>query len=136
MKICYIIALVVVGLTACNKGGSDPAPSTTTNQNLLKTWKASQVLEGTLNITNEFGQYRLTLEETNGTKSFRLVQRDGTSLTGSWEISTDETTLTLTASGNTLTLSGVSISANELKYTTAEQGKTGTVNLNFTLVPA
>ncbi|HAS40726.1 MAG TPA: hypothetical protein DCS93_09620 [Microscillaceae bacterium] len=130
-----MMAILLV-MPACNNSNDTPTPGNTTNQNLLKTWKASQVLEGSLDVTGEFGQYRLTLAEANGNKTFTLIKRDGTSLTGSWEISADETTITLTANSNTITLSGVSVSASELKYTTDEQGKTGIVNLSFTLVPA
>lgn len=139
MKALYIILLAaVLGLTACgnNNSNNDPVPGGTTNQELLKTWKVSMALEGTIDISNEFSQYRLTLEEANNNNKFILVQRDGTSLTGSWAISADQTTITLTTNGNTITLSGVSITANELKYTTDEQGKTGLVNLSFTLIPA
>ena len=143
MKKSYILfvllALVMVFTQACNNGGGDNNNTTnpsTTNQDLLKTWKASSVLEGSLDITSEFSQYRITFSETNGSKDFTLVQRDGTSLTGTWSLSTDNTTITLTTGGNTITLSGVSISATQLKYTADEQGKAGTVNLSFTLIPA
>ncbi|OJJ22076.1 hypothetical protein BKI52_08535 [marine bacterium AO1-C] len=139
MRTSYIWGLVMViflAFPACKNSDNTPTPGNTTNQNLLKTWKVSQVLEGSLNITSEFSQYRLMLNEANGNKDFTLVQRDGTSITGSWGISTDETTITLTTNGNTITLSGVSISASELKYTADEQGKAGAVSLAFTLVPA
>ena len=140
MKISYYIwglmMAILLVMPACNNSNDTPTPGNTTNQNLLKTWKVSQVLEGSLDISGEFSQYRLTLAEANGNKTFTLIKRDGTSLTGSWEISADETTITLTANSNTITLSGVSVSASELKYTTDEQGKTGIVNLSFTLVPA
>lgn len=139
MKALYIIMLAaVLGLTACgnNSTNNDPVPGSTTNQDLLKTWKVSTALEGSLDVSNEFSQYRLTFEETNNNKSFTLIQRDGTSLSGTWTISADQTTITLTTNGNTITLNGVSITANELKYTTDEQGKTGLVNLSFTLIPA
>ncbi|OJJ22080.1 hypothetical protein BKI52_08555 [marine bacterium AO1-C] len=139
MKALYSLVLalgVIVALQACKKNDNTPTPGDITNQNLLKAWKVSQVLEGSLDVTSAFSQYRLTLEETNGSKTFTLVKRDGTSLTGSWDISTDETTITLTATGNTITLSSVSISDSELKYTAEEQGKAGTVNVNFILIPA
>ena len=136
MKTLYIVVLLAIGLAACKNNSSDPAPGNTTNQNLLNTWKVSQVLEGALDITSEFSQYRLTFEESNGSKNFTLVKQDGTSFTGSWEISTDETTITLTTNGNVVTLSGVRISASELKYATDEDGKTGLVRLNFVLGPA
>ena len=140
MKKSYIWILLLasfVGFTACKKSNDNPTPTpgSTTNQNLLKTWKVSSVTEGSLDITSEFSQYRLTFTETNDTKEFTLVQRDGTSVSGSWAISSDETTITLTTNGNTITLSGVSITASELKYATDEQGKAGAVNLNFVLIP-
>ncbi|OJJ22078.1 hypothetical protein BKI52_08545 [marine bacterium AO1-C] len=139
MKTSYIWGLVMIiflTLPACKNSDNTPTPGNTANQNLLKTWKVSQVLEGSLDITSEFIQYRLTLNEANGSKDFTLIQRDGTSITGSWDISTDETTITLTTSGNAIILNGVSISASELKYTADEQGKAGVVNLSFTLAPA
>ena len=133
-----MLALVMVFTQACNNGGDTPTPQgETTNPNLLKTWKASSVLEGTLDITSEFSSYRLTLAESGSDKTFTLIDRQGTSATGTWSISTDETTITLSvAGGASITLSGVSISANELKYTAAETGKNGQVNLSFTLIPA
>ena len=133
--------LSVFAFTSCG-GGSDDTPtptpgSTTTNANLLKNWKASQVLEGTLDITSEFASYRIQFEDTNNEKKFTLTNRQGTSLSGTWALSTDETTLTLTfADGTTLTLNNVSISASELKYKADEQGKAGAVTLSFTLIPA
>ena len=140
MKVSYYIwGLIMVALLvmpACNNSNDTPTPGNTTNQNLLKTWKVSQVLEGSLDISGEFSQYRLTLAEASGNKTFTLIKRDGTSLAGTWEISGDETTITLTANGNAITLNRVSITASELKYTADEQGKTGVVNLSFTLVPA
>ena len=138
MKISYIWGLIMVALLvmpACNNSNDNPTPNPI-NPNLLNIWKVAQVLEGSLDVSSEFSQYRLTLAEASGNKTFTLIKRDGTSLTGSWDISTDETTITLTASGNTITFNNVSITAGELKYTAEEQGKTGTVNLSFTLIPA
>lgn len=140
-KIALYISIVctVVFVQACKKGGSDPTPTnnTTTNQDLLNTWKVSQVLEGSLDITGEFTQYRITFAESNGQKNFTLVDRQGTSTNGTWTISTNNTTITLSLSdSNSITLNGVSINASQLKYTADEQGKTGAVNLSFTLVPA
>ncbi len=133
-----IIAFVMAFTQACKKKGDGPTPQeTTTNPNLLKTWKVSSVLEGTLDITSEFGSYRLTLTESGNNKTFILIDRQGTSTTGTWSISTDETTITLNATGgSSITFTGVGISANELKYTAAETGKNGQVNLSFTLIPA
>lgn len=133
-----LIAVSMVVLQACGGGGDNgtPTPTSTTNQNLLKTWKASSVLENTLDITSEFSQYRITFAESGSDKTYTLIDRQGTSSTGTWSLSTDGTTLTLTPSGGTaITLSGVTISASELKYTAPEAGKAGTVTLSFTLIP-
>ena len=136
----FIVGLVMVLTQACSSGSdSTPTPQggTTTNQDLLKTWKTSSVLEGNLDITSEFSNYRLTFAESGSDKTFTLVDRQGTSVSGTWSLSTDQTTITLNVTGgSSITLSGVSISANELKYTADEAGKAGQVTLSFTLVPA
>lgn len=134
-----LVAAVMVLFQACGGGGDNGGGGTpsTTNEDLLKTWKASSVLENTLDITSEFTQYRITFADANSSKTYTLVDRQGTSTTGTWALSTDGTTITLTPSGGSaVTLSGVSITATQLKYTAPEAGKAGTVNLSFTLVPA
>ena len=142
MKTSYIWILllaIIVSLSACKKSDNapNPAPNPPIQSALIKTWKVSLVQEaGFVDITGVFSQYRLTFEETNGSKNFTLVQRDGTSVTGTWDISGDGTTITLNTGSNTITLSEVSISDSSLKYTTDEQGKTGLVKLNFSLIPA
>lgn len=125
-------------LPACKKNNDTPDPTTTAtvNQNLLKTWKASKVFEGTLDITAEFSQYRITFEEANGNKTYTLINRQGTSQTGTWDISADETSITLNATGGgSATLTKVSIAANEFKYTSSVQGKNGTVEVAFNMIP-
>ncbi|OJJ19186.1 hypothetical protein BKI52_20455 [marine bacterium AO1-C] len=142
MKKTHIVILwaLLIGLAlqSCNNTNNDPAPtSTTTNANLLNTWKASQVLESGTDITTAYASYRITFAEASGQQTFSLTTRTGTTQTGTWVLSTDQTTLTLTlADGTSLTFSGVSISASELKYTSNETGKTGSVSVNFTLIPA
>lgn len=142
MKKTHIIIfwalLLGLSLQSCNNASNGPAPAgSTTNAHLLKTWKTSQVLEASTNVTAAYASYGITFEEVNGQKNFSLVNRTGTTQTGTWNLSTDQTTLTLTlADGTSITLSGVSISANELKYTSNETGKTGNVNIDFTLIPA
>ncbi|WP_075164021.1 lipocalin family protein [Microscilla marina] len=139
-----IIALVMVFTQACKKGGNDnPAPTPTppgggaTNQNLLKTWKVSSVMEGNLDVTSEYSSYFLVLTESDGNKVFTLIDHQGNNTEGTWSITTDETTITLNETeGATTTLSAVSISASQLKYTTSETGKTGQVTLSFTLIPS
>lgn len=131
-----VYALLLTILFACNNA-DDPAPNGTSNPDLLKTWKVSQVLEETLNITSEFTQYRITFAESGADKTYTLVDRQGTSSTGSWSLSTDGITLNLTPLGGTvITLTGVTISVSELKYVVPEASKTGIVTLSFTLVPA
>lgn len=136
-----ICAFFMVALQSCGGGGGgDPAPTggtggTGTNSDLLKTWKVSQVLEGSLDITSAFTAYQITFNESGNT--FTLVSRQGTTLEGTWALASDETSMTLTFSdGSVLNLTGVSISSSQLKYTTNEQGKTGLVQVAFTLVPA
>ncbi len=130
------LALMLGFIVSCKKK-SDPTPVSTVNQHLLKTWKASKVLENTLDITSAFSAYRITFEETNGEKKFTLVDRQGTTSAGTWTMATDETSITLTyASGSAQTLSTVSTGESELKYTSKEQGKAGDVSLVFTLIPA
>ena len=140
MKKIHIIilwALFALASQSCNNATVDPTQTgSTTNADLLKAWKASQVTEGSTDVTSAYASYRITFEETNGQKTFSLTTRTGTTQTGSWALSTDQTTLTLTlASGGSITLSGVVISATELKYTSNETGKTGSVNVSFTLIP-
>lgn len=142
MKKTYIIILwVMIALVSqsCNNADTpNPVlPGTTTNADLLKTWKASQVTEGSTDVTTSYASYRITFEEANGLKTFSLTTRTGTIEVGSWALSTDQTTLTLTlASGGEINLTGVVISASELKYTSNETGKTGSVNVSLTLIPA
>lgn len=141
MKISYIwmaLILATMGLSSCKKSSDAPSPIAggTANTNLLKTWKVSEVLEGTIDITSEFSQYSLTFAEADGNKTYTLVKRDGTTVTGIWSISDDETSIDLTENGTTTRLSGLSISASTLKYSADETGKTGTIKLAFTLIPA
>ncbi|OJJ19553.1 hypothetical protein BKI52_22360 [marine bacterium AO1-C] len=133
-----LVAAVMVLMQACGGGGNDnPTPTSTTDPNLLNTWKVSQVLENSLDITSEFTQYRITFAESGSSKTYTLVSRTGTTSTGTWALSTDGTSITLTPSGGTaVTLSGVSITATQLKYNADEAGKAGNVNLAFTLIPA
>jgi hypothetical protein len=133
-----VLILVTMGLSSCKKSNDAPSPAAggTANANLLKTWKVSEVLEGTIDVTSEFNQYRLTFAEADGNKTFTLVKRDGTTVTGTWSISDDETSIDLTENGNTTRLSGLSISASTLKYSADETGKTGAIQLAFTLMPA
>lgn len=131
-----LVAAFMVFAQACKKSDNNPTPTSTTDPNLLNTWKVSQVLENALDITAEFTQYRITFAESGSDKTYTLVDRQGTTSTGTWSISTDGSTITLTSGSSTVTLTGVSISASELKYGAAEAGKAGSVNLSFTLIPA
>ena len=131
-----LVAAVMVIVQACGGGGdNNPTPTSTTNANLLKTWKVSQVLENTLNITAEFTQYRITFAESGTNKTYTLVDRQGTSTNGTWTQSGDGSTITLTAGSSSVTLNGVTISASQLQYTADEAGKAGAVSLSFTLIP-
>ncbi|EAY24829.1 lipocalin family protein [Microscilla marina] len=131
-----LVAMVAVFSQSCKKKNDDNGP-VIENTELLKAWKVSNALEGTLDVTAEFSQYRLTLANDGTTKSYTLVDRSGTSTTGTWALSTDKTSLTLTPStGTAITYSAVSFSATELKYQGSTTGKGGSVTINFTLVPA
>lgn len=133
-----LVALVAVFSQSCKKSndGGDNGP-VIENQELLKTWKVSKAMEGTIEVTAEFSQYRLTLADDGTTKSYTLVDRSGTSSEGSWVISADKTELTLTpSSGTAVKLTAVSFNANELKYQGSTTGKAGQVTISFTLVPA
>lgn len=129
--------LLIAGFAqSCKKKKDNPTPSASYQQ-LLKTWKPGKVLENTLDISASYKVYQITFEEANQEKKFTLVNRQATTLNGTWTISTDQTTITLTfADKTTQTLSSVAFSTNELKYTAEEQAKSGKVNLNFALVPA
>ncbi|EAY32047.1 lipocalin family protein [Microscilla marina] len=130
-----LIAMVAVFTQSCKKK-DNPGP-TIENTELHKTWKVSNALEGTLDVTAQFTQYRLTLADDGTTKSYTLVDRTGTSTTGTWALSTDKTSLTLTpASGTALVYNSVEFSNAELKYQGNETGKSGNVSISFTLVPA
>lgn len=132
-----LLLTLVLGFTVSCKKKTNPTPTSSTNQNLLKTWKPSKVLENTLDVTSSFSAYRITFEEANGEKKFTLVDRQSKTLTGTWAIASDETTITLTfADKSTKVFSSVSIAAGELKYTGKEQGKAGDVSVTFVLVPA
>lgn len=127
--------MVALFAQGCKKK-SDPSP-TIENTELLNTWKVSNALEGTIDVTAQFTQYRLTLADDGTTKSYTLVDRTGTSTKGTWTLSGDKTSLTLTPdSGTAITYSSVSFSATELKYSGQETGKAGNVNISFTLIPA
>jgi len=134
-----MVALVMTFTQACNQGNNgNPTPQgSATNQSLLKTWKVSSVLESSLDITSEFSNYRITFNESGNNKTFILVNRQGVSTTGTWSISTDETKITLNITGGAaITLAGVIIGTNQLKYTADEIGKTGQVTLSFALIPS
>ena len=90
-----------------------------------------------MDVTAEYTVYRITFADDGTTKSYTLVDRAGTTTTGVWTITGDKTSITLTpSSGTAVTLTGVTFSASELKYTGSDTGKAGAVTLNFTLIPA
>lgn len=127
-----LVALVMVFGQSCKK--KDDPIQIVENQDLLGVWKATNVLEGSLDVTSEYSNYLLTFADDLTTKSYVLVDRLSTSSKGTWSISTDKTTITLTPeSGTAKTISAVSFSATELKYTSEETGKSGQVTLSFTL---
>jgi hypothetical protein len=132
-----LLALVAVFTQSCKKSeGGDNGP-TIDNQELLKTWKVSKAMEGTIDVTAEFTQYRLTLADDGTTKSYTLVDRSGTSTTGSWTLSDDKTSLTITpSSGTAVTFTAVSFNTDQLQYQGTTTGKAGQVTISFTLVPA
>lgn len=133
-----LLALVAVFTQSCKKSndGGDNGP-VIENQELLKEWKVSKALEGTIEVTAEFSQYRLTLADTGTDKTYTLVDRSGTSTTGAWTLSDDKTSLTLTpSSGTAVTFTAVSFSADQLQYQGSTTGKAGQVTISFTLVPA
>lgn len=131
-----LLALVAVFTQSCKKDDGNNGP-TIANQELLKAWKVSSAMEGTIDVTAEFTQYRLTLADDGTTKSYTLVDRSGTSTTGTWTLSDDKTSLTITpSSGTAVTFTAVSFSASELKYQGTTTGKAGQVTISFTLVPA
>lgn len=130
-----LIAMVALFAQSCKKK-DNPGP-TIENTDLLRAWKVSKALEGTLEVTSEFTQYRLTLADDGTTKSYTLVDKSGTSTTGTWALSTDKSSLTLTpASGTAITYTNVKFSATELTYTGQITGKNGNVDISFTLIPA
>lgn len=134
--IFVVLALLMLFTQACKKKNDNPAPGID-NQDLLKAWKISKALENTLDITSEFSQYKITFADDGTNKTFTLVNRQGTTQTGAWTIAGDKTSITLSVSGGaTITLSGVSFNAGELKYKSDETGKAGNVTIDFTLVPA
>jgi hypothetical protein len=132
-----LLALVAVFTQSCKKSeGGDNGP-TIDNQEVLKTWKVSKAMEGTIDVTAEFTQYRLTLADDGTTKSYTLVDRSGTSTTGSWTLSDDKTSLTITpSSGTAVTFTAVSFNTDQLQYQGTTTGKAGQVTISFTLVPA
>lgn len=130
-----LVAMVALFAQGCKKK-SEPGP-TIENSELLNTWKVSNALEGTVDVTTQFDQYRLTLADDGTTKSYTLVDRTGTSTKGTWTLAADKTTLTLTPdTGTASTYSSLSFSATELKYSAQETGKAGNVSISFTLIPA
>lgn len=141
MKQFSIIFLAVMTLfffQACKKKSNPSPANSNVNQNLLKTWKVSKALESSssADISAEYASYKITFQAEGGSKQYTLVNRQGTSKTGVWVISTDETKITLTPTGGASTsLTNVSIGANELKYETLEKGKTGEVKVLLTLIP-
>lgn len=130
-----LVAMVALFAQGCKKK-SEPGP-TIENSELLNTWKVSNALEGTIDVTAQFTQYRLTLADDGTTKSYTLVDRAGTSTKGTWTLAADKKSITLTPeSGTAVTYSEVTFSATELKYSAQETGKAGNVNISFTLIPA
>lgn len=134
--IFLVLALLMVFTQACKKKKDNPVPAIE-NRDLLKAWKISKALENALDVTSEFSQYKITFADDGTNKTFILVNRQGTTQTGSWTIAGDKTSITLSVSGGaTITLFGVSFNAGELKYQSDETGKAGNVTIGFTLVPA
>lgn len=130
----FALLVLIIGFTQACIPDEKPIPKFE-NQDLLKVWEISKVLENTLDITDEFSQYTIRFIDDGIDKTFILSNQQGTQV-GSWTISTDKNTITLTVNnGPTITLYEVSFNANKLKYKSDETGKAGPVTIDFILVP-
>ncbi|OJJ21261.1 hypothetical protein BKI52_11900 [marine bacterium AO1-C] len=111
------------------------APTPDTLSELINKWKVESVLVGTTDVTAQYTNYTIEFKEDN---TYLLTKADGGNEEGSWVISSDNKTITITPTGGTaISFTETNISATKLTYNAEEvSAKTGTVTVTFTLIPA
>ena len=117
-----ILFVFIMVLSGCGKTAADPTPT----ELLTKTWSVNiakhdgtQVYQksATTNIDAGYTNYKLALSGTGTNLTASLTARDNTTFTGTWSLSSDN---------KTLTLSGLKNSAG-----VAPTGTTGTIVYNI-----
>ncbi len=156
----FTLMVLTFLLTACPKKKTDPTPATpgtpstpstpvatTITVKLSKNWGAISVSEdGTVVFTNSnssnikpgYGNFKIDLRSQNAAK---LTEYDGKSFTGTWSISSDEKTLTVTGltpqptdTGGTIVFTINEITDSSMKITrTSKNRKTGATTTIYTL---
>lgn len=91
-------------------------------------------MAGTTDITAQYASYAIEFKDDN---TYILIKADASSETGSWSVSSDNKTITVTPTGATaINFTEATISATKLTYNSAGvSAKTGTITVTFTLVP-
>ncbi|HAS40410.1 MAG TPA: hypothetical protein DCS93_08025 [Microscillaceae bacterium] len=131
--ITYITySFIACFMIACN---TSDAPTPDTLSELVNKWKVESVLFGSTDVTAQYTNYTIEFKEDN---TYLLTKADGSSEAGSWTVSSDNKTITITPTGGTaINFTEATISATKLTYNAEEvSAKTGTVAVTFTLVPA
>jgi energy-coupling factor transporter ATP-binding protein EcfA2 len=136
------VGILLIGMSGCGKTKVAPL-----SERIAKNWSANIVKEGSTTVytkgasTNAkpgYSQFRLNLSSQT---SVTLIEFDGNSFAGQWEISTDEKTLTLknlnpqpTGTGGTIAYTIGEITDTSLRLTrTAASAKTGNTVNDYTL---
>lgn len=128
-----LMGLFVLLATSCNNNNNAPTPNTTNE--IIGKWKAQKVTDETNNmdLTAQYNQYSL---EIKGDNSYNLTQKDGSSESGSWSLSSDGTIINLSpSSGGFKALTQVNTNNNQLQFKATENDqKTGQIILAFVLI--
>lgn len=131
-KIAFFLPIFFAILTILSSCGSAAEPSA--KDKLSRVWTASMVTWGSTSVYSSastsstqpgYKSFSLTLTSTGAAT---LTEFDGNSFSGTWALSTDEKTLTITFSGNAPT----GLTNNQLSYSIANL-TTSSVMLTTTL---
>jgi hypothetical protein len=145
-NILYLCIVIVLLGSSCKKNNPAPAPSQKAAL-LVKTWKVNKVTDAGQNrviyqnplpagssVSEDYSRYQFSFSS----KTYSHVDKTGTSSSGSWELSADETKLILDkgVAGKETVLTIGELSGSSLKYGfTESSSKTGNRELSFELTP-
>jgi hypothetical protein len=146
-NILYLCIVILLLGSSCKKNNPAPAPSQKASL-LIKTWQVSKVTDAGQNriiyqaplpvgssISEDYSRYRFSFLS----NTYSHVDKTGTSSSGSWEFTAEETRLILDkgVEGKETLLTIGELSGSSLKFSyTESSSKTGNRELLFELTPA